>query len=818
MFQMLYRESLHALRVIAKTPGLSLIAVLSLALGIAANTSVFSLFHSFLLRPLPYADGDRLVVAWESQRSRSEDRLAATAANYFDWREQAGAFEALIAAEFTSATLTGLERPHQLTIARVSPDFFAVLGCEPTRGRTFRPEEGRRGEAPVAVVSESLWRGRLGADEGILGLDLTLDDRPHTVVGVMPEAFDFLLGTVDLWVAADFEELREERRERSLVVTARLRPDKTIDQAQEEMTAIARRLERLYPETNEGYDVELQAMGDVFPGKTDTRLAQILMLVVILVLLVACVNVASLLLAKSDARHKEVAVRVALGAGKGRVLRQMLTESVILALVAGALGIALSAWGIRAVADSMPAMLPSFYTPRLDGAVLAFTLLISLTAGLTFGISPALQAVRGSLLAPLLDSRRGATSTRQRKRMLSSFVVAEFALALTILIGAAVLTEIFQERLEIDPGFDSANLLTLKLELPEHRFADDAATRLFTDRLGQAMAEVGGASAATLVSELPRTRNLPFTELVVDGREPERNEAPQTSWLAIRPGYFAALGVDLLEGRGFAATDDADGAPVVVVNQVLVDRHLSPADAVPGSPIGRRLTIKGESREIVGVVGNVAQERLSGLEPLEAAVYLPLAQHPVRQLYAVLRSSSGDPYQLSEPVQQAIWGLDPTQPISELRTMDEHVTIELAGPTVISQTLFTIGLLALVLAAMGIFGVMTFSVSQQTGEIGLRVALGARPVQILERVTRQGAQLAGLGLLLGIPAAVAVVRLIGTLFEAAASDGLAASTTKIPLQPIFEVGAILAVVGLVACYLPARRATRIDPMSALQSE
>ncbi len=821
MFSTLYRELRHALRAIARTPGLSFIAILSLALGIAANTSIFSLAHSFLLRPLPYTDADRLVVVWESQRSRFEDRQGAPPADFFDWREQASSFDALIAADFTSKTLTGTDRPEQLSVARVSPGFFAALGSEPMHGRTFRPDEGKTGEAPVAVLSESLWRGRLGTADGVVGTDLTLDGEGHTVVGVMPEGFDFLLGTVDLWIASDFEEQRQERGERSLVVTGRLAPGISLDQAQAEMSAIASRLETLHPETHEGYDVRIQAVRDIFPGATDTRLIQILTTVVGLVLLVACVNVASLLLAKSDARQKEMAVRTALGAGRGRLLRQLLTESLVMALIAGALGTLLSVWGVRGIADSMPDLIPSFHPPRLDGPVVAFSFMMSLLAGLTFGISPALQAVRGNLNVPLMDSCRGATSTRERKRLLSSFVVAEFALALTILIGAAILTDVFQSQLDIEPGFDPGGLLTLQLEMSEHRFADDEAVVGFVDRLDQGLRAAGGASALTFASELPRTRNLPFTEVAVDGRPAEPGEEPETGWLAVHPGYFAAMGITLEEGRGIAEADDAGAPPVVVVNRRLVELHFADlaagAGSAGGSPVGRRLTVEGASREIIGVAADVVQERMSGIEPLEPAVYFPLAQHPVRRLYAVMRAPAGDPYLLAEPTRQAIWRVDSQQPISELRTMEEHMAIQIAGPTVIARVLFAVGLLALALAAMGTYGVMSFAVSQQTGEIGLRMALGARPGQILSRVTRQGAGLAAIGLLIGIPASAVVVRLINGLFEAAASDGLN-PVGGIPIQPILEVGAVLALVGLIACYLPARRATRIDPVAALQNE
>ena len=826
MLSTLAREIRQALRTILRTPGLSFVAVLSLALGIAANTSIFSIVHSFLLRPLPYDDADRLVMVWESQRSRTEDRQGATPADYFDWREQARAFDALVAADFSTMTLSGASksgatradagRPEQLSVARVSPDFFTVLGSQPMQGRAFLPDEGADGDAPVAVISEKLWRGRLGATEDAVDGELILNGQAHAVVGMMPEGFDFLLGTVDLWIASDFEDRRQDRDDRALVVTGRLKPGVSIEQAQAEMDAVAARLESLYPDSNEGFGVDVQAVGDVFPGATDTRLVQILMVVVGMVLLIACVNVASLLMAKSDGRQKEMAVRTALGAGRGRLLRQLLAESLVMALIAGALGTALSIWGVQGIAASMPDLIPSFHMPRLDAPVLAFSLVVSLVAGLTFGIGPALQAVRGGRQTTLLDSTRGATSTRERKRLLSSFVVAEFALALTILIGAAVLTELIRSRLEIEPGFNPENLLTLRLELPEHRFGDDEAVVAFVDRLKDGLDGVGGASAVTFASVLPRTRALPYSELAVDGRPAEPGEEPQAAWLSVPPGYFEAMGIAIEEGRGVTAADDGAAPPVVVVSRRLIERHF-PDLGAGDSPIGRRLTVEGASREIVGVAADVAQERLSGVQPLPPAVYFPFAQHPVRSVYAILRASAGDPYLLAEPVRQAIRGVDSAQPISELRTMDEHVALQIAGPVVIGRTLFAVGLLALALAAMGTYGVMSFAVSQQTGEIGLRMALGARPGQILGRVTRQGAGLTAIGLLLGIPASAAVVRLIGTMFEAAASDGIQAGGT-IPLEPVFLVGGVLAVVGFIACYLPARRATRVDPVAALQSE
>lgn len=813
----MFRELAHAGRVILKTPGLSAIAVVSLALGIAANTTIFSLFHSFLLRPLPYADSERLVMVWESQRGRSADRDAASPADFFDWRERASSFDALIAAEFTTVTLSGTAHPEELTVARVSPSFLALLGSEPMLGRAFGGGDGRTGEPPVAIASEGLWRASLGAADGVVGRELALDGEAHTVIGVMPETFDFLLGSVDLWIASDFEERRDQRDERSLYVTGRLRPGVTLEQAQAEMTAIAGRLERLYPETHEGWEAELQLVADVFPGATDTRLAQILMAVVVLVLLVACVNVASLLLAKSDARHKEMSVRSALGAGRGRLLRQLLTEAVVLALVAGALGITLSVWGIRGVSASFPDMVPSFYRPHLAAPVIGFGIVVSVLAGLTFGISPALQALRGNLLAPLLDGTRKSTASRERKRLLSGLVVAELAIALTVLVSAAVLTDVFHHGLAVDPGFDSEGVLTLHLELAEYRFADDAAMVGYLERLEDALTGVGGAKALTFASELPRTRDLPFTDFLIEGRPAERGEAPRTSWLAVQPGYFEAMRIGVREGRGFADGDRAGAPPVIAVNQSWVDLYLAGSGDEATGALGRRLVVEEEAWEIVGVVADVAQARMAGVEPIEPAVYFPFAQHPVRGVYALVRGPGQDAYGLAEPVRRAIWEIDPEQPISRVASLDDHIATQLAGPTTIARVLSAVGLLALALAALGIYGVMTFSVSQQTAEIGIRMALGARPRQILGRVTRQGAQLAGLGLMLGIPASAGAVRWIVTLFEAAASDGINA-VGGLPLQSALAVAVLLAAVGLLACYLPARRATRVDPVSALQGE
>ncbi len=808
----LFRDLRQALRVIRKTPVVTAIAVVSLALGIAACATIFSLVNSFLLRPLPYPDADRLVMVWENPRAQADDSAPVAPANFFDWRERAGSFEELVAASFGSANLTGLERPAQLTVARVTPGFFRLVGTAPIRGRTFRDDEGGREDAPVAVINERLWRGRFGAAEDLVGREVILDGDSHTVVGVLPETFDFIVGSVDLWIAADFDPLREERGERTLVVTGRLRDGVSVAAAQAEMNGIGERLEKLYPATNEGYGVYVESVRAAFPGPTDTLLVQILLLVVLLVLLVACVNVASLLLATAEGRHKEMAVRVALGAGKGRLLRQLLTESLVLAVIAGALGTLLAVAGVKGLGSALPSAIPAFYAPRFDAAVLGFSAAISLLSGLVFGVSPALQAVAGNLVSTLIEGSRGGTASRGRKRLLSAFVVVEIALALTILIGAAVLTDLFHQRLGVDPGFDPEGVLTMELNLPEHRLADDAALAAFVEEAERGLAAVPGVDRRAVASQLPRAWGLPSAEIAIAGETAERNEAPRVSWLAVSPDYFATMGTALRAGRGFNAADRAGAPPVAVVNQRLVELHFADGQGA----IGRRLMIDGEEHEIVGVAPDVAQTRLAGVVPHDPTVYLPFAQRPVRGLYVVLRSAA-DPRTLAEPAQRAIWAIDPDQPIAAVKTLEEHVAEQLSGPDVIAKILAGVGLLTLVLAAIGIYGIMAFSVSRQTNEIGIRMALGARPGQILSRVTRQGAVLAGLGLLLGVPASGLVVRLIGGLFEAAERDGMAVER-GIAALPIVEVSVLLAAVGLLACYLPARRATRVDPVTALQHE
>ncbi len=577
------------------------------------------------------------------------------------------------------------------------------------------------------------------------------------------------------------------------------------------MTAIATRLESLHPETNRGWGVNIETLREVFPGPTDRGLIQLIMGVVFLVLMVACVNVASLLMAKTDARQKEIAVRVALGAGRGRLVRQLLTESVVLALVAGTLGLILSVWGIAAVATATPDEIPHTFIPRMHGAVIAFGIGLSFLAGLTFGISPAMQAVRSGLRSPLIEGSRGGTATIRRRKIRSLFVITEFALALTILVSAALLTELFHQRLAIDPGFDGENLLTMELTLPEYKYEDSEALAAFAEEFNRELEGVSGSLGHALMNVRPRTRGMPFIEFAVDGVPVEAGEEPTASWLSVSPDYFTTMGIAVLSGRTFNETDRADAPPVVMVNERMAELYFE-----EDVPIGKRLLIQGESREIIGVARNIAQQRLSGLVPTPPSIYFPLAQRPIRTLNVAVRAA-GSPHSLTEPVQTALWRIDQDLPVSLVRTMDEVVDYELAGPNTMTGMMFVTGLLALALAAIGIYGVMAYTVSQQTNEIGIRMALGASSGNVLTRVARQGATLAGIGLLLGFPTSAFVVWFIGVIGERAGTEGLVAAEA-IGTTPMIVVACVLALVGLVGCYLPARRATKVDPSLALQQE
>jgi predicted permease len=532
------KDLLYAFRMTVKTPVVTVIAIVSIALGVAANTTIFSVLNSWLLRPLPYPHADRMLVLYENNRNDPDDRELVSPANFFDWQERTSSFAVWVASSFSSRSLTGIERPQQMTVALVTPNLFAELGSDPMRGRTFAADEGGPEDAPVAVLSETTWRNQFGADPDIVGSTIMLNGEAHAVIGVMPETFDYILGTVNLWIPSTFEDQRDNRDSRYLNVTAWRGTDVPFERAQAELVALASRLEEEYPTANENWGVNVQTVREQFPGRTDTGLILVLGVVVGMALLIACANVASLLLAKTEARQKELAVRVALGAGRGRLVQQLLTESVVLALIAGGLGTVLSIWGVGGLREAIPVQIPGFFQPRLDGAVIAFSLGLSVLAGLTFGITPATQVLSSDLRGALTDGTRSGSASKRKKRLRSAFVMAEFAMALTILIAAAVLTNLVNTTIDVDPGYDSANLLTMQFTLPQYKYERAEEIAQFVDNLDRELDQLPGSRGRAFTNRLPRAFGLPQSVFTIDGQPTERSEEPRAGWLSVISAHW----------------------------------------------------------------------------------------------------------------------------------------------------------------------------------------------------------------------------------------------------------------------------------------
>jgi putative ABC transport system permease protein len=791
------------LRMLAKTPVVAAVAAVSLALGITANTTTFAVANGFLLVPFPYADQHRLVLLSEIH-AKSTDDEGVSPGNFLDYRSRATTFESLIAYDIVPANLTGGEEPERVRLVRASPETFRVLGRTPLLGRDFEDREGIAGAGKVAILSHPFWQRYFAGDRSIVGKRVTLDGESYDIIGAMPEDFDFIPANVDLFVPTDWQD-RSSDRARTLLVLGRLKEGRTPEEAEAELTSISGQLAAEHPEENEGYRSLALALRDYFPGRTDTLLMYILLTVSGFVLLIACANIANLLLARAEARQREVAVRTALGAGRSRILRQLLTESVLLALAGGALGTILSVYSVRAVRQSMPAELPLSFLPRMDGTVLLYTLLTSLLAGMIFGIAPALHTFGEDLREALSESTRGGTASRKRNRLRNAFVVAEIGAALALLIGSGALLNIFRNYIMVYPGFEVPGLLTAQLTLSEDRYPQDADLRRFYREASARLAEIPGVKGVAVMNELPRSRASGSTEFTIEGRAaPKHNEEPVTGWQAVNDAYFSTLGISIRDGRGLEEGDREDSEAVAVVNESFVKKFFPGED-----PLGRRIVLRDTPRRIVGVATNVYQTRMpdegGGLSPM---VYVPMEQQAVRSKSFALRVA-GDPAALGAALREAIWDVDPGQPVSRIQSLEQHIATELAGPRILLVVLTLFVTTALLLSAIGVYGVMAHGVAQKTREIGIRMALGARGGDVVGLLTRQGMRLAGLGFLLGAPFAYALTRLVGSTFVV---------TSGASPAMVLSVAGILAMVAFVATYLPARRASRIHPVRALSTE
>ena len=788
-----------AARSLLKRPAMFAVATLSLALGISANTTIFAAIDAYLVRPLPFPASDRILEVSTTNAERGWRRASSSFPDYLDLRASSRTTE-LAALAGGSFNMSGHDRPERLSGVRVTPSFFAVMGVPPMVGRALRPEEEQAGGGKVAVLSYAFWKRRFASDRSIVGQTLVLDGAPYTVVGIMPEDFKYPSVSTDLWTPL-VHTGAEKRDSRYLQLLARVRGSSSNDAALAELQSVAARLAKTYPE-NTGNSVNAIRLQDSIYGEEFHRGATISMVAVVFVLLIACANVANLLLARATGRAREIALRTAIGASRWRLMRQLLTESVLLAVCGGVLGTILSIWGVRAFVAIIP---PNFFrteTIALDGRALAFTLLVSMACGVVFGIAPAIQSTRSDINSALREGGRGGTMGVRRNRLGAALVVAEISLALVLLISAGLLIKGSIQIQTTDYGFTSEGALTARVSLPESQYPDSEKVMLFHVALLDRLRTIPGVTAVGATSDLP-LEGASATAYHIDGEPaPETGREPISGFKAVTPGYLASLRIPVTRGREFTDQDRIGSPLVVMVSQAFERRHWP-----NGNALGKRLVMgTAGPREIVGVVRDT-RDFGPGQEP-PALIYIPALQRAQRNLAYVVRSSL-PPNALATAVRGSLARVDPTMPLYSLRTMIEVKELAMRGDNIMPRLLGVFGAVALVLAIMGVYGVMTYSVSQRTQEMGVRMALGAQRADILRLVLRQGGLLAAGGIGVGLLISAGATRTLSSfLLGVSAYD-----------PAIFAgVTLSLALAAVVASVVPARRAVRVDPLIALRAD
>jgi predicted permease len=803
----LLQDIRYAFRRLRKSPGFAVVAILTLALGIGANSAIFSVVNAVLLRSLPYADAERLVLV--AHVTNTGDRAPMSPANFRDVRKEVRSLEELSFWTYSGSTLTGVGDPVRLEGAGVGAHFFEVMKAAPLLGRTFRPDENEPGRNRVAVLGHGVWRQRFGSDPRIVGRTLTLDGEPYEVVGVMPEEFGFP-SSRDVWVPQEYDAdfvADASRGAWFISGIGRLKPGVSHEQAAREVGALAARLKTRYPETNAQVGMTSVSLREQMVGGVRVSLL-VLLGAVGLVMLIACANVANLLLARAAAREGEVAVRVALGAGRGRLMRQLLAESMVLAVLGGVAGLVLAVWGTGALVALDPEGIPRLGEVRVDAPVAAFTLGVSLLAGVLFGLVPAVQVTRSGLFGSLREGGRGALSGRGSARMRNTLVVAEMALAVMLLAGAGLLIRSFVRLQSVDPGFRTEGALSFTLSLPEAAYRGEPARAAFYDRLQERLAALPGVRETAAVSELPMGGSARFLTFEVEGAEPvQPGREPVSQILRATPGYFRTMGIPVERGRAIAPEDRAGAPRVMLMNREAARRFFPGQD-----PVGRRIRLAlGDdtttvSWEVVGVVGDVRQFGV-GEDP-EPAMFFPQAQAPEGSMGVVLRTAVA-PLSVAGAVRREVKALDPDLPVNDLQPLEQLTAESVSQPRFYMLLLSIFAGVALALAAIGIFGVISYGVAQRTREIGVRVALGADPASVLRIVVGGALGLAGLGVGIGLLGALAGTRVLsGLLFGVTATDPATYA----------GVAALLMGVAALASWLPARAATRVDPAIALRAE
>jgi putative ABC transport system permease protein len=792
-----------------KSPGFTLTAVAALALGMGATTAIFSVVNAALLRSLPYENPDRIVAVWETTKSAGIVDFTSYP-NVADWRAQNTVFEDVSAVRAGGFTLTGLGQAERIEGARVSPVFFPLLRVQAALGRTFLEEEDKPGAPRVVVMSQRLWMRKFGGDENLVGQSITLNNTPYTVIGILPANFSFPFEVQDaeLWATTAYEGgFLTERGSRTNKAIARLKEGVSLNQAQAEMDTIAARLEQQYPESNTGNGARIIGLHDQLVGRIAFAL-WILLGAVVFVVLIACSNVANLLLARATARQKEIAIRSALGASRWRIARQMLIESVVLALVGGGAGLLLAVWGIEVIILYIPQEIARLSGIVIDARVLGFTMLMSIMTGLVFGLAPALKASQPDLNETLKEGGRSSASVG-RGSLRSALVVSEVALVLVLLIGAGLLMKSFLRLRQVNPGFDAENVLTMRMNFSGAKYAEDTQRISFIDQALEKLKALPGVESAAFVAPPPFSDDNVGTSFSIVGRETPPGPGPSAVLHGITSDYFSVMKIPMIEGRNFNDRDVKGGTGAVIINRTLARRYWPDE-----SPIGKRISSiaarvddnEPTLWEIVGVVGDVKNTALDRKAAPE--LYLPIHQKVWRWGYMAIRSS-GDPASLAPTARSELASIDKDLPFYKIRSLDEMVSASVAKPRFFMLLMGLFAALGLALAIVGVYGVISYLVSERTHEIGVRMALGASRSDILRMVLGRGMALAAGGIVIGLGGGFAVTRVIeALLYEVSATDPTIFGT----------VSGLLALVAAFACYVPAMRATRVDPMTALRYE
>jgi putative ABC transport system permease protein len=817
----MWQDIRYGWRMLRRSPGFAVVAILTLAIGIGANAAMFSVINTVLLKPLPFQHASRVVFIWETDPNRNIARGVASPAEVLDWRDLSKSFAEISAWRAWYYNLTGTNEPEQLIGGTASGNFFRMLGVSPILGRDFSPEDEQRGHDQVVIINYGLWQRRFGGDPGIVGRSILVDEKPLVVIGILPSGFTLFGNSreIDMWMPFAFDRAQLNREDHSVTVLARLRDGVSLSQAQAEMETVFAQLKTQFPGIDQQNGVRLVPFRDDLSRNLRTGLF-ILFCAVAVVLLIACANIASLMLARAASREREIAVRASLGAGRRRIMRQLLTESALLALIGGALGIVFAYGGLHLLRAAFPpgggyGEIPHSEWLRIDWTVLGFTAAISLITGLLFGLAPAIQISRSELYESLKEGSRGSTAGRRSQLTRSSLVVSEVAFSLLLLVGAGLLLRSFYRLMSDDLGFNPDHVLTAQVWLPESRYPSGTPVINFYQQTIDRLGAIPGVASASAVDFLPLSGWGDFCNFDIVGRPVAPADQPDTAQYRVADWrYLRTMGIHIKQGRDFTSADGPDSQGVVILSESLVRRYWPNEN-----PIGKQLRLKFPAAKnawqplardswltIVGVVGDVRE--LEWTEDKGGKLYLPYSQNSSRIMRLVVRSGI-DPAQLTSAMRQAVESVDSSQPITEIRTMDGMLSAALSQRRLNMSLLVIFAAIATILAAIGIYGLMAYAVTMRVHEIGIRMALGAEPGDVLKMVVSDGMKLAALGLVIGIVGAAFLTRYLESqLYGIKTSD------------PFTFVGVALglALVAAAACYFPARRATKIDPLSALRHD